>query len=200
MSMRPRESFEGRIAVAQSRMAPGGRRWSESPIPRPARRRVRGMAGEETTAPIAGFTTQFPTYAYTSGLYDGWSFGSDITFAAAGMVTGLRYHHWETTTTPSTMKVYTPAGTLLATTTMPGSPGGYAWVTTPLGSPLAVTAGQTIRVVIITDKPSASAIPVPPATNGPVAIVSNSYHNSAGGFPIANTGDQIYVDVLFQPA
>jgi len=48
MSLRPRDPGIARIARAGQRMAPGGRRWSESPIPRPAVRRIRAGAAAPT--------------------------------------------------------------------------------------------------------------------------------------------------------
>lgn len=43
MSLRPIDPALGRVARAYDRMAPGGRRWSESPIPRRATRRLPSM-------------------------------------------------------------------------------------------------------------------------------------------------------------
>lgn len=50
MSRRPLLHPIGRLAKAQNRMAPGGRVWSESPIPRKFSPRV-PMVGDDTPAP-----------------------------------------------------------------------------------------------------------------------------------------------------
>lgn len=54
MSIRPRNMAAARLARAQARMAPGGRRWSESPIPRPGTVR-RARAVGMPTPPSAGY-------------------------------------------------------------------------------------------------------------------------------------------------
>lgn len=52
MSIRPRDPRLARVARAGQRMAPGGRRWSESPIPRVGVRRVR-MVGATPAGLVA---------------------------------------------------------------------------------------------------------------------------------------------------
>lgn len=49
MSLRPRDPNLTRVARAGQRMAPGGRRWSESPIPRVGPRRVRSQSPAPVT-------------------------------------------------------------------------------------------------------------------------------------------------------
>jgi hypothetical protein len=62
MSRRPLLPPVGRLAKAQSRMAPGGMLWSESPIPRRHSPRV-PQAGEE---PAAACGTEYPRTAMTA--------------------------------------------------------------------------------------------------------------------------------------
>lgn len=68
-------------------MAPGGRRWSESPIPRVAPRRVRGV-GSEVAAPEGVVTGQFYNYPqHTDGLsVDMAASGLAFQYAEAGQV------------------------------------------------------------------------------------------------------------------
>lgn len=60
MSSRPRQPSMARVNKARSRMAPGGLMWSESPIPRPGKRRVRRL-GTPPTPPtyVSGSTLAF---------------------------------------------------------------------------------------------------------------------------------------------
>ena len=55
MTLRPRLTGPARTARATGRMAPGGRMWSESPIPRQAARRVRQMAAPVVAADVVGW-------------------------------------------------------------------------------------------------------------------------------------------------
>lgn len=66
MSIRPRPQAAQAAERARSRMAPGGRLWSESPIPRVAPRRVR-MVGRRSTLVVAGAN------AYAPGITAGYS-------------------------------------------------------------------------------------------------------------------------------
>jgi hypothetical protein len=62
VTIRPRDPRVARVRRAGQRMAPGGRRWSESPIPRPGKQRVR-----LTVDPEPPFTGTLPTEG--SGTY-----------------------------------------------------------------------------------------------------------------------------------
>lgn len=74
MSLRPRDPNLTRVARAGQRMAPGGRRWSESPIPRVGPRRVRSQSPSPVTV---------DTYTYFTG--GGELNYNDILFPSIGL-------------------------------------------------------------------------------------------------------------------
>jgi hypothetical protein len=67
MSIRPRDVPVAKVARAGQRMAPGGRRWSESPIPRVAVRRVRARQAPIVLPTALGIITRQTGVALTRG-------------------------------------------------------------------------------------------------------------------------------------
>lgn len=88
MSLRPRDQSLSRLSRAQSRMAPGGRRWSESPIPRPGGvRRARSL-----TLPPTGIPASVQDWDSATPPYDLWviewnnNLPDDITATQTGYI------------------------------------------------------------------------------------------------------------------
>lgn len=159
-----------------------------------------GAAAPQT---VHGLTVNTDTTSIFGGV-----FGSDITFAAAGTVTAVRYYRpgSVSTLTSTTFYVYDSGGTQIATAATAGETTTSGWYTAVLGTPLAVTAGQTIRVAYERPFTGAPTRPVARLTRSGNIVsgdltMSDSYETIpyvAGRPTTTNASFWYMVDVVFQ--
>ena len=154
----------------------------------------------------SGYTTQTPTGG--DGVPGaGKTYGSDVTFAVAGRVVGMRYYRHSTasaTARPLNLR-QVPTGTILASTTTAGD-SGSGWKTAMFATPLAVTAGQTVRACadfpwVADGVTEASYAPSPASniTNGAVTINRQSLQDFFPPvYPTEVTSNTRFIDVLFE--
>ena len=155
------------------------------------------------SAPQTVYTTQVPDL--TTSITNGGVFGADITFAAAGNVTQVSYYRPGSVSgyTSSNFFVYDSGGTQIATASTTGETTASGWKTATLGTPLAVTAGQTIRVAydrtVTLARPVARLTKTGSIVNGDLTM-SNSYETLpyAAGRPTTTATVWYPVDVTFQ--
>jgi hypothetical protein len=126
VSLRPRPPLINDVSRAGQRMAPGGRRWSESPIPRPGVRRPRQQGKPPTTDVWTYFTgggelnygqTNYPSNTIENlGGSDGETYVSLLTAVA---VPPLLPAGWTTLTSGSVGDLYYRVGYIQWTASTP---------------------------------------------------------------------------------
>jgi hypothetical protein len=154
---------------------------------------------------LSGHTTQTPTdLAYDAGAPTSW--GRQFTFAVAGTITGLMHYRVPTAVlTARTMRVWTLGRALLGSASSAGE-SGSGWKTITLGTPIAVTAGQTLLIVLddaTREKVPRLSIPAGvPVVNGSITMDSSTYYEqfNPGAFPDDFAGNfDSFIDVSFAP-
>ncbi len=101
------------------------------------------------------FTSQTPSGTNNSDGAPGISVGTTVRFAVAGSVTGIRFYATTTVSGTYTVALYqvtgpddAPAGTLLASKVMSGSPTAGTWNVVNFDTPVSVTTGVLYRAVV----------------------------------------------------
>jgi hypothetical protein len=129
-----------------------------------------------------------------------YSMGRRFTFNVPGVVTGLRwYRPAGIATTVRFIRLWTDAGALLGTVQTLES--GIGWQAVNFVTPVAVTAGQVVRVAY--DQPINQPIPFQtpiPASASSDFTGGNGCFVLGGGFPSSlDVTNAYFADVLFQP-
>lgn len=147
--------------------------------------------------------TGHPSATPTSfGVGGGQSYGVDYTFAVAGRIVGMRYGKHASSVPPQNMHIYSSSGVLLKSVT--NSESGSGWKSSLFATPLAVTAGQTVRAVYDiengTQYSGADSAPASDYVSGDITMDKDTWFKfSPFGYPnTAGSGVLPYVDVLFE--
>lgn len=157
--------------------------------------------------PQSAYTSQTPTSAPNSAVQCS---GNDFVFTATGRVTGLRFYRPATAAaTSKTLKMWKgppPSGGTLMGTAVTTGDSGSGWKSALFPTPVAVTAGQTFRCVVVhaaTDFLSRINSFTSDLVNGDVTMLKQSYTAGPGfenTYPTSTTGITFFIDVIFEKA
>lgn len=181
MSLRPRDPKLNQVRRAGQRMAPGGRRWSESPIPRFAARRVPNMGIVETPPAFDQFRGPIHHSAWPSA-GTAWPALDTLTLDTTTASTG----DGMLVVTFTTEAAVTPASgwTEVGTGTVGGIYWGAWW------GEIGAVAGYTFNrgTTSLTSKDAMYVWNFSSATPTPQAVSSGAVDTSTGSVPYANGG------------
>jgi peptidoglycan hydrolase-like protein with peptidoglycan-binding domain/chitodextrinase len=148
------------------------------------------------------FTMQTPAGSYTDGPGQDYELGTKLTSTAAGQITGIRFYKSASESGTHTGRIWSNAGTELATVAFSGETAS-GWQTATLATPLSISANTTYVVsvntgnayYVATNNGLTSAI-----TNGPLSTVvgNNGVYGNSGAFPTTTwQASNYFRDVVF---
>jgi len=152
------------------------------------------LSGAAVTQSV--YTTQVPNNTVNTPTNT--SYGSDITFASAGNVTGLSYYRHASATTGRGLRMYSSGGALLASYDAPVDTAG--WHTYTLTTPVAVTAGQTCRLVVYGNGDFSRYDFTGTIVNGDLTVSGSGVYVVGDAYPGGASSGDYLVDVVFASA
>lgn len=145
---------------------------------------------------------------YTNQAFDttnnlgNFNLASDIICARAGRITALKFYRQASSSTTRVLSIWnTTTQAKLGTVTLTGLTGA-GWKTGVLSTPVAVTAGQTVRVGFENPASDLFSVYYNPVTNGDLTAPDAKYYGNPGTYPgslVSNT-ESYMTDVVFQAA
>jgi hypothetical protein len=163
------------------------------------------LYGPKAAASFGPTLTSYTTEVTSSqaGVTQG-SYGNDVTFAAAGRLTGLRYY-WDAVApggATKTLRVWSSGGVELGSLVIPrGAAGVAGWQSAAFTTPIPITAGQTVRVsmdLVNADSVARITNPASNVVNGDLTRNKQGYIGSVAAYPATATARQYMADVLFE--
>jgi hypothetical protein len=146
------------------------------------------------------YTTQIPVSDVSRSAG---SFGNNMTFAVAGRITAMRYYRSSLeagTVTSTTLTVWSSGGVSLASAATTAEANGAGWRSAVLGTPLNITAGQTVRVVKVYAVTRRDAYTAEGAFSNGHITRGDGFFKFGTGYPNTNNGAvSNFVDVSFEP-
>jgi hypothetical protein len=144
------------------------------------------------------FTSQSPTE--TLDATPGWEVGTRFTSSKSGKVIGFRFWRADGETGSNYAKLWTDAGSRMATS--PAFPSGTGWVEVRLATPVKVAANTVYRVSVNTNvrqvkKPGGYATDGA-ISNGPLYSDGGYYGQPTGAMPSSSSASMFFIDVIFE--
>jgi Domain of unknown function (DUF4082) len=128
----------------------------------------------------------------------------DVLIAKAGRVTGLRFWRGSPNSyTSHTMRLWSSGGVQLGNCATAGET-GTGWKSASFASAVAVTAGQTVRIVIETVAASSDNIGITDPqgsdiVNGDLTLYSSvAKYGTVGAYPTTTAGSRYWIDLIYE--
>ena len=147
----------------------------------------------------SAYTTQTPT---TSTVVGAIAAGNDVQFAVAGRIVGLRYYRdAASVSTSKTMRVWSSGGVELGNAATAGD-SGSGWKAATLATPIAVTAGQVVRLALEIPNETIARwnSPATDIVNGDLTLIKQGYNGTPDLYPTSPVSRGYFVDLIFQKA